>query len=118
MMRKNISALLILIAFATSSCYYHNAEDLYLDNNQNTGNCDTLTVIYSSQIKVFFDNKCISCHSTGATYPAIDNFNAAHAYATTPGNQLYYKVSTNHKSTNPSDCEIAQTKKWIDSGAN
>jgi hypothetical protein len=119
-MKKNIHVLLILIAFAfvLSSCYYHNAEDLYSDNNQNLSNCDTLTVIYSSQIKPFFDGKCISCHNSGGTYPAFDNFSDAHAYATSGGNQLYNKVSTNHKNKNPTDCEIAQIKKWVETGAN
>lgn len=118
MKRKNIFVLLIFFAFASSSCYYHNAEELYSGNNQYNGNCDTLPVTYTNPIKTFFDNNCISCHSSGATNPALDNFTDAHTYAITPGNLLYYKVNTNHKNTNPTSCDIAHVKKWVDTGAN
>ena len=116
-MKKNI-IIFILIAFIASSCYYYNAEDLYSDNNQNTSNCDTLNVTYNVQIKPLFDNKCIGCHCQGGTYPVLDNFSDAHTYTTTTGNQLYNKVSTNHNNINLNDCEIAQIKKWINTGAN
>jgi hypothetical protein len=116
-MRRSI-LFLFLIAIAATSCYYDNAEELYQYNQNNSNGCDTLNVTYTVQIKPFFDSKCTSCHSQGSTFPALDNFSDAHTYAITPGNLLYAKVSTNHKSTNPDACEIAQVKKWVDTGAN
>ena len=120
-MRKflfSITAVITLITLSFYSCRYDNKEDLYPKKDTTISGCDTISVTYNVQIKPFFDNNCTSCHSSGGTYPSLDNFSAAHTYATTPGNVLYYKVSTNHKNKNPTDCEIAQIKKWVNTGAN
>jgi hypothetical protein len=121
-MSKKLLFILIagmgLVAFMFHSCYYDNMETLYPKNDTLTSDCDTANVTYAVQVKSFFDAHCISCHSSGGTYPALDNYSGAHDYATLSTNKIYNYISTGHQGVSPSACEKAQIKKWIDTGAN
>lgn len=86
--------------------------------------CDSASFTYSGAIRTIISNKCQGCHSGIAASAGIDLSTYAGIKAKVTDGRLWGAV--NHQagfSAMPkngaklSDCEIAQIRKWIDSGS-
>jgi mono/diheme cytochrome c family protein len=109
----------LLLALATTGCYYDKEEILY----PNTA-CDTSVVTYSNSVAAVLSSNCNGCHG-GATPSAgikldeysgvkihADNGRLIGAVAHSPS---YSPMPKN--GTKLSDCNIAKIRKWIAAGA-
>ncbi|HNW97829.1 MAG TPA: hypothetical protein PKK00_05410 [Bacteroidales bacterium] len=109
-----------------SACYYDVSDELY--PNDAVAGCDTANVTYDAQIKTLLNSKCTSCHYTGGPdSPSLDNLTSAHEYAISTNGHLLFDEITNPNKTIPEhanlpaitdDCQKAQMKKWLETGAN
>ena len=103
------------------ACTYNNEEELY--GNQ-TGNCDTTTVSYTTDIVPLLQSNCYVCHSQNAAMGGVtlEGHSRAQLYA----NNGRLLGSVSHapgfspmpKSGNKlSLCEINKIKRWINLGS-
>jgi len=122
MIQKVSIALLGLVLYSQTACYYDNGEDLYQFVTPEA--CDTLSVSYSSFVVPLLNRLCIDCHSGSVPSGNIrlDSYE-----------QVLHSVNTGQflgaLSHNPgfspmpkggnkiSDCQIQQLSSWIEQGA-
>lgn len=118
--RKWSLALVLILPFLLSSCYYDNYDDLVVQG----AICDTVSITYSLDIAPIMTTHCTSCH--GGSSPAgnipledysdvkatVDNgsllgtINHASGWSAMPKNQL--KLG---------ECSVNKVSAWINQGA-
>jgi cytochrome c1 len=131
MKKRSLFLILVLFTLAISSCKYNFIvpieEEVPIDTIPDTIP-DGQAVSYSKQIQPIFDNKCISCHKSGATKPYLTvdvSYNQvvpAHVNYNKPEESSIYLVplkanSTKHKWKKYSDSEAKLVLTWIKEGA-
>lgn len=121
---KKIFCSLSVICIVVTACSKSNDTTQSGNNNGNTGNCDTVNMKYSVNVKPILEANCYSCHGNGLsqngvsldTYSKVkqqaDNSNLLgvinHANGYPPMPQGKPKLSA---------CDINKIKSWIDRGA-
>src|SRR6478672_12655645 len=112
------AALMLMLAFSVSSCYYDKEEVLYPDSI-----CDTADVRYSTTIQPVLSSNCVSCHggSTPSAGIKLDTYEGVSIQAA--NGRLWGAVSHSAnfspmpKNANKlSNCNLAKIKKWLDAG--
>lgn len=116
-MLNKFHQIILLSLFLLSSCISNNEEELYSD-------CDTNNVTYSSHIKPYIENSCVSCHNTNLPSGGIDYSNFEGIKKTIDDGSFLgsIKHSSSYSAMPPSspitdDCKISQIQAWIDQGA-
>ena len=117
-----LSALMLLLSFTLSGCYYDKEDLLYPAQTI----CDTSNVTYSKTIAGIMSAHCNKCHSTllqSGGY-ITDTYADLSLIATVDGPlwkgvDWQYSGSKNMPQNEPqlTDCELAKIKIWIDKGA-
>lgn len=73
--KENMKKVLLLgvVAFALSSCYYDNKEDLYPED---PNACKTEELTYDGDTKAIFSQSCATtgCHISGGEDPALETY--------------------------------------------
>ena len=107
----------ILVGLSITSCYYDNAEELYMVEP-----CDVSAVTYSQDVSVIISNNCLSCHSGPAAEAGLD----LSSYGNVSANAALIKDRINLPAgsagvmpqTGPmSRCNILKVTTWINQGA-
>ena len=110
----SIIALVILSIYTVVSCESNTYEEIKGSNSANP--------TYLTDVKPIFDSNCVSCHSTGAQSPALDNYNSA-KIATLNGNVVCRIDDQSCGSVMPQSGRMPQTtidviKLWKQQGCN
>ena len=112
--------IIVIIALASSGCYYESEEHLFPSAN-NT--CDTTNVTYATSIIPLLNNNCFSCHgsSTSSFGGGFNLQDTTVLRAQISSGQLYKSITYQSHPMPPSgqlpNCPIVTVKKWIDAGA-
>jgi hypothetical protein len=125
-MKKNnqilFSTFFITIIFVTSSCRYHNKEDLFPIP---ISTCDTTQVTYSGTIIPILNDNCYRCHgtttNTGSGGIILQDYNVLKGFA---ADGKFYGDAAHLPGYIPmpydggklSDCDLQKVKKWVDNG--
>ena len=119
-----ILIFLLLIAAATSGCYYDSEEYLYPSVNTN---CDTANVTFARSVKPILQQSCFSCHGNGTAASFGNNIKLedhADVKAQADNGKLYGAIAQlSGYSPMPKgggkldDCKINTIKIWIDANA-
>lgn len=121
-MNKNILFNSIIITgstFILSSCYYDNAEELYLQAVE----CDTSSVSYKDAIVPFLEQACNNCHNAQTPLGGINlqDFNQVKRTGSNGSLVGSMKHAPNYSIMPPSgekmpDCDILKIETWINNG--
>ena len=112
---------IVVLGISLNSCYYDKADKLYPNST-----CDTVKMIFSSNIKPILTNNCLNqgCHTTANPFASIVLDTYSGATATIAGNKLInaLKYITGGSKNMPpagkiSDCDISKVEAWIKRGA-
>lgn len=114
-----LAALLFVLTFVTSACYYDVEEELYPD-----GGCNTTDVSYSNQVAPIIASNCLSCHSSALKLGgvALETHQEISVYV---NNGLLLGAIRRDPGFAPMpqnqpklpDCIIQQIEAWADEGA-
>ncbi len=103
-----------------SSCYKDNEEDLY-KNYYSQGQCDTVSVSFSSDIMPIIKGNCAisGCHVQGGTGPGIfGNYNGVMDKVKNGTFEKRVLIDKNMPPAAPlSDCQQSLIRAWLNAGS-
>jgi mono/diheme cytochrome c family protein len=113
------AGIALLLALATTGCYYDKAEVLYPDTA-----CDTSAITYSTSVAPVLSSNCNVCHG-GSTPSAGIKLDVYSGVKQQVDNGRLLGVVTHSPNYSPmpkngtklSECNIAKIRKWIAAGA-
>lgn len=114
-------ALLAILTFSLSACYYDSEEELYPDFGQA---CDTALVQYTPQISGIINNHCIVCHGASVAASLGGGVNlSSFTLVSDQADAVLGAISHSggyspmpKGSSRLDNCSIAKVDKWIRDG--
>ena len=112
-----VSASCMLALFIPSGCYYDNEEDLY-----GTVTCDTTALSYKNDIVPILNIYCYACHVPNSGQAGATEFDTYSGLQPLVQNVVLrmedpFSPMPPTTSPQPSACDIAKIKAWVNAGA-
>ena len=107
----------MLIGFLFASCLTNVDEEIEIQSDDPTNPDPCATITFSVDVKPIIDANCVSCHSTGGVYPALN----LETYQSISAAAVNVKTRVVDKTMPPggplTDAEIQAISCWVDNGA-